>query len=95
MMELSSVLVQCKDESIEGNFKGVSRLLWEVFSLLIQGSNGYLVLKKKEDGNDSVVNSDDDSPLQSIFEGRVEKCMRVKPKVSFMGHLKQFSRGKR
>jgi structural maintenance of chromosome 3 (chondroitin sulfate proteoglycan 6) len=47
IMELISVLDQRKDESIERTFKGVARHFREVFSELVQGGHGYLVMMKK------------------------------------------------
>lgn len=46
--ELISVLDQRKDESIERTFKGVARHFREVFSELVQGGHGYLVMMKKK-----------------------------------------------
>jgi len=48
IMELISVLDQRKDESIERTFKGVARHFREVFSELVQGGHGYLVMMKKK-----------------------------------------------
>ena len=46
--ELIAVLDQRKDESIECTFKGVARHFREVFSELVQGGHGYLVMMKKK-----------------------------------------------
>lgn len=46
--ELIQVLDQRKDESIERTFKGVARHFREVFSELVQGGHGYLVMMKKK-----------------------------------------------
>ena len=46
--ELISVLDQRKDEAIERTFKGVARNFREVFSELVQGGHGFLVIKKKK-----------------------------------------------
>lgn len=46
--ELIAVLDQRKDESIERTFKGVARHFREVFSELVQGGHGYLVMMKKK-----------------------------------------------
>lgn len=43
-----SVLDQKKDESIERTFKGIARHFREVFSELVQGGHGYLVMMKKK-----------------------------------------------
>lgn len=42
------MLDQRKDESIERTFKGVARHFREVFSELVQGGHGYLVMMKKK-----------------------------------------------
>lgn len=49
--ELIEVLDQRKDESIERTFKGVARNFREVFSELVQGGHGFLVMMKKKDGD--------------------------------------------
>jgi structural maintenance of chromosome 3 (chondroitin sulfate proteoglycan 6) len=46
--ELISVLDQRKDDSIERTFKGVAKHFREVFSELVQGGTGYLVMMKKK-----------------------------------------------
>ncbi|KAF7815415.1 Structural maintenance of chromosomes protein 3 [Senna tora] len=46
--ELISVLDQRKDESIERTFKGVARHFREIFSELVQGGHGHLVMMKKK-----------------------------------------------
>ncbi|CAK9176576.1 unnamed protein product [Ilex paraguariensis] len=46
--ELISVLDQRKDESIERTFKGVAKHFREVFSELVQGGHGFLVMMKKK-----------------------------------------------
>lgn len=46
--ELISVLDQRKDESIERTFKGVAKNFREVFSELVQGGHGYLLMVKKK-----------------------------------------------
>ena len=48
IMELVSILDQRKDELIERTFKGVARHFREVFSELVQGGHGYLVMMKKK-----------------------------------------------
>lgn len=42
------MLDQRKDESIERTFKGVARHFREVFSELVQGGHGHLVMMKKK-----------------------------------------------
>ncbi|XP_042430532.1 structural maintenance of chromosomes protein 3 [Zingiber officinale] len=95
--ELIAVLDQRKDESIERTFKGVARHFREVFSELVQGGHGYLVMMKKKDGDpgDDDVGEDGPDP-----EGRVEKYIGVKVKVSFTGQgetqsMKQLSGGQK
>ncbi|KAL6976515.1 Structural maintenance of chromosomes protein 3 [Sarracenia purpurea var. burkii] len=46
--ELITVLDQRKDESIERTFKGVAKHFREVFSELVQGGHGFLVMMKKK-----------------------------------------------
>ncbi|XP_057956515.1 structural maintenance of chromosomes protein 3 isoform X1 [Malania oleifera] len=99
--ELISVLDQRKDESIERTFKGVARHFREVFSELVQGGHGYLVMMKKKDSDhDDDDNDDDDGPREKDGEGRVEKYVGVKVKVSFTGQgetqsMKQLSGGQK
>ncbi|KAL8144070.1 hypothetical protein V2J09_017102 [Rumex salicifolius] len=95
--ELIDVLDQRKDESIERTFKGVARNFREVFSELVQGGNGFLVMMKKKDG-DQGDDDDDDGPREAEAEGRVEKYIGVK--VSFTGQgetqsMKQLSGGQK
>lgn len=97
--ELISVLDQRKDESIERTFKGVARHFREVFSELVQGGHGHLVMMKKKDG-DHGDDDDDDGPREADVEGRVEKYIGVKVKVSFTGQgetqsMKQLSGGQK
>ncbi|KAH7652121.1 Structural maintenance of chromosomes protein [Dioscorea alata] len=96
--ELISVLDQRKDESIERTFKGVARHFREVFSELVQGGHGYLVMMKKKDGEPGDGDNDEDPPHDP--EGRVEKYVGVKVKVSFTGQgetqsMKQLSGGQK
>ncbi|KAH1211694.1 Structural maintenance of chromosomes protein 3 [Glycine max] len=95
--ELISVLDQRKDESIERTFKGVARHFREVFSELVQGGHGHLVMMKKKDG-DHDDDEDEDGPREANPEGRVEKYIGVK--VSFTGQgetqsMKQLSGGQK
>ncbi|XP_019434196.1 PREDICTED: structural maintenance of chromosomes protein 3 [Lupinus angustifolius] len=97
--ELISVLDQRKDESIERTFKGVARHFREVFSELVQGGHGHLVMMKKKD-NDNDDDQDEDGPREANPEGRVEKYIGVKVKVSFTGQgetqsMKQLSGGQK
>ncbi|XP_020250621.1 structural maintenance of chromosomes protein 3 isoform X1 [Asparagus officinalis] len=98
--ELISVLDQRKDESIERTFKGVARHFREVFSELVQGGHGYLVMMKKKDGDRGDDDLDEDGPRDPDPEGRVEKYIGVKVKVSFTGQgetqsMKQLSGGQK
>ncbi|XP_010254292.1 PREDICTED: structural maintenance of chromosomes protein 3 [Nelumbo nucifera] len=98
--ELISVLDQRKDESIERTFKGVARHFREVFSELVQGGHGYLVMMKKKDGDHGDEDQDEDGPREAEREGRVEKYTGVKVKVSFTGQgetqsMKQLSGGQK
>nr|CAD1823923.1 unnamed protein product [Ananas comosus var. bracteatus] len=98
--ELISVLDQRKDESIERTFKGVARHFREVFAELVQGGHGYLVMMKKKDGEAGDDDRDEDGPREPDPEGRVEKYIGVKVKVSFTGQgetqsMKQLSGGQK
>ncbi|XP_059430650.1 structural maintenance of chromosomes protein 3 [Corylus avellana] len=98
--ELISVLDQRKDESIERTFKGVARHFREVFSELVQGGHGHLVMMKKKDGEHGDDDLDEDGPQEVDLEGRVEKYIGVKVKVSFTGQgetqsMKQLSGGQK
>ncbi|XP_019197795.1 PREDICTED: structural maintenance of chromosomes protein 3 [Ipomoea nil] len=97
--ELISVLDMRKDESIERTFKGVAKHFREVFSELVQGGHGFLVMMKKKDGEEDD-DDDDDVPRAAEVEGRVEKYIGVKVKVSFTGQgetqsMKQLSGGQK
>ncbi|KAF5937576.1 hypothetical protein HYC85_025082 [Camellia sinensis] len=96
--ELISVLDLRKDESIERTFKGVAKHFREVFSELVQGGHGFLVMMKKKDGDHGDDDEDDDAPRAPDMEGRVEKYIGVK--VSFTGQgetqsMKQLSGGQK
>lgn len=98
--ELISSLDQRKDESIERTFKGVARHFREVFSELVQGGHGHLVMMKKKDGDHDDDDQDEDGPREPNPEGRVEKYIGVKVKVSFTGQgetqsMKQLSGGQK
>ncbi|KAK6912655.1 RecF/RecN/SMC, N-terminal [Dillenia turbinata] len=98
--ELIEVLDRRKDESIERTFKGVARHFREVFSELVQGGHGYLVMMKKKDGDRGDDDLDEDGPREADPEGRVEKYIGVKVKVSFTGQgetqsMKQLSGGQK
>ncbi|KAI7992667.1 Structural maintenance of chromosomes protein 3 [Camellia lanceoleosa] len=98
--ELISVLDLWKDESIERTFKGVAKHFREVFSELVQGGHGFLVMMKKKDGDHGDDDEDDDAPRAPDMEGRVEKYIGVKVKVSFTGQgetqsMKQLSGGQK
>ncbi|KAL6972390.1 Structural maintenance of chromosomes protein 3 [Sarracenia purpurea var. burkii] len=96
--ELISVLDQRKDESIERTFKGVAKHFREVFSELVQGGHGFLVMMKKKDGDRGDDDLGEDAPHPADMEGRVEKYIGVK--VSFTGQgetqsMKQLSGGQK
>ncbi|KAK9926388.1 hypothetical protein M0R45_023621 [Rubus argutus] len=98
--ELISVLDQRKDESIERTFKGVAKNFREVFSELVQGGHGYLLMVKKKDGIHADDDLDDDGPSETDLEGRFEKYIGVRVKVSFTGQgetqsMKQLSGGQK
>ncbi|XP_073271974.1 structural maintenance of chromosomes protein 3 [Primulina huaijiensis] len=98
--ELISVLDMRKDESIERTFKGVAKHFREVFSELVQGGHGFLVMMKKKDSDDIDNDQDDDDPRPADAEGRIEKYIGVKVKVSFTGQgetqsMKQLSGGQK
>ncbi|KAL5994618.1 hypothetical protein ACLOJK_024671 [Asimina triloba] len=98
--ELISVLDQRKDEAIERTFKGVARHFREVFSELVQGGHGFLVMMKKKDVEAGDDYEDEDGPHDADQEGRVEKYIGVKVKVSFTGQgetqsMKQLSGGQK
>nr|GEW04758.1 structural maintenance of chromosomes protein 3 [Tanacetum cinerariifolium] len=98
--ELVSVLDQRKDESIERTFKGVAKHFRDVFSELVQGGHGFLIMMKKKDGDPADNDYDEDGPRLSDTEGRVEKYIGVKVKVSFTGQgetqsMKQLSGGQK
>ncbi|CAH8341807.1 unnamed protein product [Eruca vesicaria subsp. sativa] len=98
--ELITVLDQRKDESIERTFKGVARNFREVFSKLVQGGHGHLVMTKKKDRDHDDEDDDDDGGREADAEGRVEKYLGVKVKVSFTGQgetqsMKQLSGGQK
>ncbi|AQK89008.1 Structural maintenance of chromosomes protein 3 [Zea mays] len=100
IMELISVLDQRKDESIERTFKGVARHFREVFSELVQGGHGYLVMMKKKDGDAVDDDEEEDGPRDPGPDGRIEKYIGVKVKVSFTGKgetqsMKQLSGGQK
>ncbi|KAJ4768644.1 Structural maintenance of chromosomes protein [Rhynchospora pubera] len=98
--ELITAMDQRKDESIERTFKGVARHFREVFSELVQGGHGYLVMMKKKDGDTPDDLDDDDDVRDTDPERRMEKYIGVKVKVSFTGQgetqsMKQLSGGQK
>lgn len=97
--ELIQVLDMRKDESIERTFKGVAKHFREVFSELVQEGTGNLIMVKKKD-NDETDDEDDEGPRVADAEGRVEKYIGVKVRVSFTKHgethlMKQLSGGQK
>ncbi|CAI9105898.1 OLC1v1004922C1 [Oldenlandia corymbosa var. corymbosa] len=98
--ELIKVLDMRKDESIERTFKGVAKHFREVFSELVQGGHGFLIMMKKKDGDEDDADSDEEGQRAADAEGRVEKYVGVKVKVSFTGQgetqsMKQLSGGQK
>ncbi|XBJ04479.1 hypothetical protein VPH35_023409 [Triticum aestivum] len=98
--DLISLLDQKKDESIERTFKGVARHFREVFSELVQGGHGALVMMKKKDGDAEDDDNDEDGPREADPKGRIDRYIGVKVKVSFTGKgdtqsMKQLSRGQK
>ncbi|XP_027158386.1 structural maintenance of chromosomes protein 3 [Coffea eugenioides] len=98
--ELITSLDMRKDESIERTFKGVAKHFREVFSELVQGGRGFLIMMKKKDGDEDDNDNDEDGPRAADMEGRVEKYTGVKVKVSFTGigetqSMKQLSGGQK
>lgn len=66
----------------------------------MQGGHGHLVMMKKKDGDHGDDDYDDDGPREADLEGRVEKYIGVKVKVSFTGQgetqsMKQLSGGQK
>ncbi|KAK2432041.1 Structural maintenance of chromosomes (SMC) family protein [Trifolium repens] len=98
--DLISMLDQLKDESIERTFKGVAKHFAEVFSKLVQGGHGRLVMMKKKDGDHDDDDQDEDGPREANPKGRVERYIGVKVKVSFTKQgetqsMKQLSGGQK
>ncbi|PIA65437.1 hypothetical protein AQUCO_00100732v1 [Aquilegia coerulea] len=98
--ELISALDQRKDESIERTFKGVAKHFREVFEELVPGGRGVLAMMIKKEGDRVDDDHDEDGPHEADPEGRVEKYIGVKVKVSFSGHgetytMKQLSGGQK
>ncbi|RZC71840.1 hypothetical protein C5167_035004 [Papaver somniferum] len=98
--ELIQVLDHRKDESIERTFKGVARHFREAFSELVPGGHGFLVMMKKKDADHADDDRDVVEPREADAEGRIEKYIGVKVKVSFTGKgetqsMKQLSGGQK
>ncbi|KAL7611996.1 hypothetical protein Lser_V15G05589 [Lactuca serriola] len=98
--ELISVVDQHKDESIERTFKGVAKHFREVFSELVQGGHGSLIMMKNKNGDPADNDYDEDELPVADREGRIEKYIGVKVKVSFTGQretqsMKQLSGGQK
>ena len=77
--ELMSYLDQKKDEAIERTFKQVSLNFREVFSKLVPGGKGELVMQRKKPGAPGA----DPSAAAVAAKGFAEKYSGVKIKVSF------------
>ncbi|CAK9192066.1 unnamed protein product [Sphagnum troendelagicum] len=98
--ELISVLDQRKDESIERTFKGVAKFFKEAFSELVPGGHGSLVMMTKRRVSYKDEDADEDRAPDGDNEGRREKYVGVKVKVSFTGQgetqsMKQLSGGQK
>ncbi|KAI5060757.1 hypothetical protein GOP47_0025177 [Adiantum capillus-veneris] len=99
--ELISVLDQRKDESIERTFKSVAKNFKESFAELVSGGHGSLVMMKKKKADEvDDEDADEDGDRNAENEGRVEKYIGVKVKVSFTGQgetqsMKQLSGGQK
>jgi structural maintenance of chromosome 3 (chondroitin sulfate proteoglycan 6) len=99
--ELISVLDQRKDESIERTFKGVAKFFKEAFSELVPGGHGSLVMMTKRRADEAEdEDADEDRAPDGDNEGRREKYVGVKVKVSFTGQgetqsMKQLSGGQK
>lgn len=99
--ELISVLDQRKDESIERTFKSVAKNFKESFAELVSGGHGSLVMMKKRKADEvDDEDADEDADRNADNEGRVEKYIGVKVKVSFTGQgetqsMKQLSGGQK
>lgn len=98
--ELISVLDQRKDESIERTFKSVAKNFKESFAELVSGGHGSLVMMKKKKADEVDDEDDEDGERNADNEGRVEKYIGVKVRVSFTGQgetqsMKQLSGGQK
>lgn len=99
--ELISVLDQRKDESIERTFKSVAKNFKESFAELVSGGHGSLVMMKKKKADEvDDEDADEDADRNADNEGRVEKYIGVKVKLSFTGQgetqsMKQLSGGQK
>ena len=80
--ELIEVLDHRKDEAIERTFKGVAKNFKEVFSELVPGGVGQLVMQKKRRADDADVEQDLEGTGQDPGT-RNEKYCGVKVKVKF------------
>ncbi|XP_076939698.1 structural maintenance of chromosomes protein 3-like [Bidens hawaiensis] len=97
--ELVSILDQRNDEYIESTLESVAKHFQDVFSELVQGGHGSLIMMKKDDGEPADNYYDDHGPRVDA-EKPIEKYIGVKVKVSFMGQevtqsMKQLSDGQK
>ena len=82
--ELMTHLDQKKDEAIERTFKQVSLNFREVFSKLVPGGKGELVMQRKKPGQGAGAENTDPAAAKEVAEkGFAEKYSGVKIKVSF------------
>ncbi|XP_076915809.1 structural maintenance of chromosomes protein 3-like [Bidens hawaiensis] len=82
--ELVSILDQRNDEYIKSTLESVAKHFRDVFSELVQGGHGSLIMMKKKDGEPADNDYDNDVPQVDVKKP-VEKYIGVKVKVSFMG----------
>lgn len=101
--ELISALDMRKDEAIERTFKGVSKNFREVFSELVPGGRGELVMLKRHGGQPAAAEEQEEEEADVLrgkeANGTLGKYSGVKVKVSFGGGetmaMKQLSGGQK
>lgn len=105
ILDLVQVLDGQKDEAIERTFKQVSMYFSQVFSELVPGGRGTLVMQKRDlidtPEEDSEGSDDDDGVATVSRHGRIEQYVGVAVRVTFTGKsdethlLQQLSGGQR
>ncbi|PSC68878.1 structural maintenance of chromosomes 3 [Micractinium conductrix] len=100
--QLIDTLDARKDEAIERTFKGVAKQFRDIFSQLVPGGRGELVMQKRlGGGGEDGENDDPESGAAAVGgkQGALEKYSGVKVKVSFGGgetmSMKQLSGGQK